>query len=115
MKKILFIGLICIMSAYSVIAQSKKTWKNTQIANTITGYQSFIDKYPDSEYLEIAKQNLEQLKEQETKLKEQEALSKKIKEQKLADLKAAGEKIVPGTSFEKVISLLSMENVVKQK
>lgn len=101
MKKFLFIGVICLMCLSSVYSQSKKTWEKTQSLNSVSAYQDFINKYPDGKYTDLAKQQLSLLKEQEAKRKELEA-------QRIANAKAAGDKIIPGVSMEEVISILQM-------
>jgi hypothetical protein len=65
MKKILFIGAMCLICSIAVFSQSKRTWEQTQSLNSISAYQDFISKYPDGKYTVIAKQKLEELQEQE--------------------------------------------------
>ena len=61
MKRILFIGVLCLICSISVFSQSKKIWDNTQSLNSIAGYEDFLNKYPDGKYSEIAKLNLQEL------------------------------------------------------
>jgi outer membrane protein assembly factor BamD (BamD/ComL family) len=61
MKKIFFIGVVFLISSFSVFSQSKKKWEKTQSLNSITAYEDFLKKYPESVYAELAKQSLEQL------------------------------------------------------
>ncbi len=59
MKKILFIGVICLHSTISVFSQSKKTWEKTRYSdNTAAGYTDFLTKYPKGKYTELAKERL---------------------------------------------------------
>lgn len=58
------IWLVC---SISVFGQSKKKWENTKVLNTIEGYENFIQKYPEGEYTELAKQCIEQLEFQNAK------------------------------------------------
>ena len=61
MKKILFIGVICLLCSISVFSQSKKKWEQTQTLNSIVAYQDFIAKYPKGKYIEEAKLKIAQL------------------------------------------------------
>jgi len=79
----------------------EKKWEQTQSLNSITAYQDFINKYPDGKYTDLAKQQL-------TQLQEQEAERKKLEAQRIANAKAAGDKIIPGVTMEEVISILQM-------
>ncbi len=102
MKKILFIGVICLFCSISVFSQSKKKWEKTQSLNSISAYQDFINKYPDGQYTDLAKQQLLLLKEQKAKRKELEEA------ERIANAKATSDKIIPGVTMEEVISILQM-------
>lgn len=73
MKKVLTIGIIFLFCLTSVFSQSKKTWEKTQTLNSISAYQVFIEKYPEGQYTDQAKQKLAQLKDEEFKRQEFEA------------------------------------------
>lgn len=88
MKKILFISTICLICSISVFSQSKKKWEQTQSLNSITAYEDFITQYPDGKYTELAKKELDILKQQEA-LKAQEAKEKEeFEAQKISKSKA---------------------------
>lgn len=61
MKKKLFIWTLCFFCSIAVFSQSKKSWEETQSANSIEAYQAFIAKYPRGKYLDEAKLKLAQL------------------------------------------------------
>jgi len=83
MKKILFVGIICLFCSISVFSQSKKKWEFIQSLNAVyeelirkypddkttqeyyeyfyEAYENFIKKYPNGDYIELAKQGIEQL------------------------------------------------------
>jgi hypothetical protein len=87
MKKILFIGVICLLCTISTFSQSRKKWEQTKSLNSISIYQDFINKYPGGKYTEEAKNNLANLKDFETKrlaeLKEAEEKRNAEKQQKI--------------------------------
>ena len=116
MKKIFFIGVICLLYSISVFSQSKKKWEQTQSLNSISVYQDFINKYPDGKYTEEAKRNLANLKDLEekrlAKVKEDEERRNVEKQQKI---KLAQEKIKNlkvGLTPQEVITLLSFNEYI---
>lgn len=94
-------GAICLVCFNPVFSQSKKAWEKTQTLNSISAYQEFLNKYPDGKYTELAIQQIAKLQEEEVKRKELIA-------ERIANAKAAGEKIIPGISIEDVITILQM-------
>jgi hypothetical protein len=119
MKKILFIGVICLLCSIAAFSQSKKKWEQTQALNSISAYQDFINQYPDSKYTVLAKQQLEQLKEQEKKRTaieaQQVASEKALKAQKIAAEEAESSTDFPNSIFDKnILSDAEMENIKKQ-
>jgi outer membrane protein assembly factor BamD (BamD/ComL family) len=61
MKKILYVGVICILCSISALSQSKKKWEQTQTLNSISAYEDFIVKYPKGKFIEEAKLKLAKL------------------------------------------------------
>jgi hypothetical protein len=104
MKKIVILVVVCLLSVATVFGQSKRKWEEVQDANSISSYQEFINQYPVGKFTELAKQQLAILQ----KLKIVEDSIKKVK---IVEALVIGEKIVPGISIEKVLSLLSIEEI----
>ena len=101
MKKTFFLGIIIILTIPSSYSQSKSIWKKTKTSNTIQAYTDFIKKYPDGKYIDSAKQAIVHLKTIDSLI-----ISK------AQDISA---KIVPGVSLEKVLSLLSMDDIINRQ
>ena len=107
MKKILFIGVICLLFSTSTFCQSKKKWEQTQALNSISAYQDFIVEYPKGKYIEDAKLKLAQLefleaKKQNTVDAFEDFIKKTSNEQLIADAKSQIERIrVEEDSFTK--------------
>jgi len=72
MKKLIVLGVICLLCTISVYSQSKKEWERVQSSNSWNVYQQFINNYPNGKYTELAKQKLAQLKEKEINTKKVE-------------------------------------------
>lgn len=53
MKKIFFIGLICLLCSASAFSQSKKTWE--KISNVKSDWENFLKENPEVEYSNAAK------------------------------------------------------------
>lgn len=112
MKKILFILTICLLCSISAFSQSKKKWEKAQSLNSIAAYEDFIMKYPSGEYTELAKQELEKLKE----IQNQEIERLKIlKNQMVEEANQVLQKIVPGIQMEEVLKIIGYDNLINRE
>ncbi|HEY5590141.1 MAG TPA: hypothetical protein VIK55_03900 [Paludibacter sp.] len=104
MKKILAIGVFLLLCAISGFGQSKGTWEKTQSQKTITAYEEFLKKYPESKYKELAQKQL-------ADLQKQKEIQDSIKQVKIKEALLVSDKIIPGISIQEVLSLLSLKNL----
>jgi len=66
-QKVLFIVLI--LSIISACKSPKRDWEKTEKEMTVEAFKKYIEMYPNSEYLVLAKQKLDSLQWNEAKLK----------------------------------------------
>lgn len=94
---------VLVFSLVFIAGCAQMAWEKTSEANTLSGYQEFIEQYPDSEYVPIAKDRVEELCWKQVQAKDSiQAYEKYVKEYSKGKYKSAAQARIEELVWEDV-------------